>query len=65
MKVMTDFVPNDVDYLTAGKVYELHNQMQHRGNDIGMIFDDTNEGLTIRLDKCAHIGFKPWTMIDE
>lgn len=64
--VKTDFVPEGVTYLTAGKEYLL-TDLTFRKNKIsgGYLKDDYNEESYIFLEECAHLDFKPWTLVEK
>lgn len=64
--VKTDYVPEDVTYLTAGKEYLL-TDLTFRKNKIsgGYLKDDDNEESYIFLEECAHLDFKPWTLVEK
>ena len=61
--VKTDYVPEDCDYLTAGKVYEV---MWDSGLDnIGAIIRDNGEKILIEFRRCAYLDKRPWTVWEE
>jgi hypothetical protein len=61
MKVKTDYVPAEVDYLTVGKVYDV-NDFDGHGGDIHV--DDGTEAY-ILIEGCAHLNIKDWTIVEE
>jgi len=62
MKVKTDFVPEDCDYIAVGKVYETIVRVIE---GVYSITDDDGETICIRLEGCAYIGNNPWTIVEE
>lgn len=60
--VKTDYVPDDCDYLTVGKEYEIVKEFGDIGGDF---FDD--DGLRRHCNYCCsgHIDDKPWTVINR
>ncbi len=59
--VKTDYVPDDCDYLTAGKEYEF----ELEGDDAGYIQDDDGCVTTIHLKTCAYLKGNPWILIEK
>lgn len=55
MKVYTDYVPEDCDFLTAGKRYDFFSFIGS-----GHIIDDDGVMICIRLESCAHLNNRPW-----
>jgi hypothetical protein len=72
MQIKTDYVPeHSKDYITQGKVYELVNIPLYgilgeaTIDDTEAIIDDTGETIFIAVSGCAHLDFKPWTIVEE
>jgi hypothetical protein len=58
MKIKTNYVPDDVDYITAGKVYECTKILPKR------IKDDHGNTAFVWLSKCAHLDGKNWEIVE-
>lgn len=64
--VKTDYVPEDVTYLTKGKEYLLKNKIKHKGAIVGGKLKNDEGGLDIIcIKECAHLGFTDWTLIEK
>ena len=61
MKVKTDYVPEEVDYLTAGKVYDVY----YFSGQVGEIYGDDDGYVDISIEGCAHLNGKDWTIVEE
>lgn len=59
--VRTDYVPEDCDYLTVGKLYEV-TDLSHAGDSGNILCDDNEEHFILLEDKCTHIG-KEWEQV--
>lgn len=59
--VKTDYVPEDCDYLTAGKVYEVSSFF----GEFYKIVSDRGGELTICGYHCAHLDNRHWTVWEE
>lgn len=58
--VKTDYVPEEVDYLTAGKVYEVVEEQYDQ--TLGIIKNDKERFSHILYSGCAHLDNRPWTV---
>ncbi len=61
MKIKTDYVPEDVDYLTAGKEYEAEQLSEW----LVSITDDSGEIIGVFLRGSSHTDEHPWTIIQD
>lgn len=61
MKIKHDY-DDGPGYLTKGRVYELH--LIDDDRDYGMISADNGCVLTIWVPHCAHIGGRPWMVVE-
>lgn len=57
MKVKTDYVPPECNYLTAGKEYEVISG--------GEIIDDNGQRQYIHIPDSSHLNYRPWTIIED
>lgn len=53
-------MPEDVDYLTSGKWYEVED-LDDDGN-FASIIDDDGEKILTCMPSCAHLDDKPWEL---
>lgn len=68
VKFEFDFPENFTNnYLTKGKEYTVIPGSLRTPYDelLGSIVDDTGVTVTIKFNSCAHLNFKPWTIIEE
>ena len=56
--IKTDFVPEDVDYITTGKVYEA---IEWRGSLV-RVLDDAGRAAVCHLKGCGHLRGQPWVI---
>lgn len=61
MKVKTDYVPEEIDYLTVGKVYEARDQ----SSNINYIVDDYGDRILIAIRRCPHLCGKNWVIVEK
>lgn len=59
MKIKTNY--DGCPYITAGKEYELTNV----GENTGCIKDDFGDSRFIRIDRCAHIDYHNWQVVEQ
>jgi hypothetical protein len=59
--VRTNYVPEDCDYLTAGKLYEVTN-ISCNGELANIVCDNGITSIIVLGDRCTHIG-KAWEQI--
>lgn len=59
MKVRTNFVPEDIDYLTVGKIYDVEGFYDNK------LMDDVGDWIIIRVKGCAHLNDQPWEIVEE
>ncbi len=64
MKVKTQHVPEDCDYLTNGKEYQVIRHIEG-AEDFKIIVTDHNEDAIIILSGCSHLDGHPWEVIPE
>lgn len=62
--VKTDYIPNDCDYLTVGKEYELM-EINMEGWSKHEIIADDGDACTICPECCAHLDDRPWILINR
>ena len=65
MKVKTDYVPENCDYLTVGKHYEVTNAYQGTISIGGNIISDDGDTIYIVVDECCHLNDNAWTIVEE
>lgn len=66
MKVKTQHVPEDCDYLTNGKEYEAFDGWENAFNrDLFNIKDDNGEEAIINLYGCGHLDGKAWEVVED
>ena len=63
MKVKTNFVPDDCDYLTVGKEYTV-NQVLY-DEDVVSFRDDNGGYVEARLSGSGHLNGKSWDVIKD
>lgn len=61
MKIKTNNVPQDCDYLTNGKEYEFTSK--HNANDGGTIIDDDGEIRIIFIPCSSHLDGASWEIV--
>lgn len=64
MKVRTDFVPVNCDYLTAGKEYEAKSGFGFE-EGVFIINDDEGDSIQIIILCCNHIQGRHWQVVEE
>ena len=63
MKIKTQHVPPECDYLTNGKEYEVIEHLP--GGPFKTIKDDNGAVIHIYLECSSHLNNKPWEVIDD
>lgn len=61
MKIKTQHVPEDCDYLTNGKEYKVINCY----SDFAIIMNDKVRQQYVWLSGCPHLKGKAWEIIDD
>ncbi len=64
VQVRTATVPDDIDFLTAGKTYSCKINPNGSGNG-GTIVADNGETRYIYIPNCAHLNGEPWEIVPE
>lgn len=65
MKVKTDFVPSEVDYIVAGKVYEVEVVEDGISFHIDCEYPDGEEVKPFCLFRgCAHLDGNDWEIVE-
>jgi hypothetical protein len=65
MKVKTNHVPEDCDYLTNGKIYTVLLDPRYTNGKAGHCTDDLGEIIFINISCSNHLNGKPWEIIGE
>ncbi len=62
MKIKTNYVPEDCDYLTVGKVYEA----KLIKSDLYYVVADDGEGCSVSTSDvgCAHLDLYCWEIVE-
>jgi hypothetical protein len=64
MKIMAEYVPNDIPYLTEGKEYPVLRTEKRLGGYMHYIIDDTGDEINpVTPGGCAHLNGYSWTCI--
>lgn len=67
--VKTDYVPDGYEYIVAGKEYEATRYTRYTGYSENLYCIKTEveyiKSIIIRIDQCAHLNGKPWTVINR
>lgn len=61
MKIKTNNVPADCDYLTNGKEYEV---IDHNKFRVAIKCDD-GDIIDLLLEKCRHLNGESWEIVSE
>lgn len=62
MKIKTDYVPDDCDFLTAGKEYKVK---KRRAGPRTLIYDDHGRLIMVNMRENDERGIRKWQIVEE
>lgn len=64
MKIKSDNVPEGVEYLTSGKVYECEDIKQINGETFATITNNFDNKIRVIISECAHLDYEAWDIVE-